>query len=488
MADYQKMKILAFTWNTQSLWISRGINDEIYTLTQEEEDELAKIENLREQRESQLSDYSLNGYFVSGLNMFSDASQMVKNATYAAYKSATTMAQSAGSGIAGYMRWSIYNASSFRRLLEMINNEKPDVVTISLVESAKPGDYLISHILPSAMKEINYFIQHRTRFIGGGVSSTKTGTGRGLRMAVFVRGNANFGNINVPSKSEGLKEYFTESYYNCSNSVMRGKGGICTYMNVPQFGRIAFIAFHLPHNAKTLIEHRVNDLPTYMDSVNRQGSINDVNKCFNDGIKELVINYQHKTPLNAVFVMGDLNYRIQAPSALKFAHYMLKSSFNPSWVYKNLDELNRETVNGNVHTFIEGIDGEGPSFRPTCKMSQGRDASNCETKKVFYKDVSNYTKNENVRKLGKVDLQMNRITRLEADKSDFKIEGCWNLGKYDQRVPSWCDRILYQVYGVDGKKSILSIECEQYNRYDEEGVISQSDHSGLFGIYNLTKI
>jgi hypothetical protein len=81
----------------------------------------------------------------------------------------------------------------------------------------------------------------------------------------------------------------------------------------------------------------------------------------------------------------------------------------------------------------EGVHNMGPSFNPTCKLFQGRESSNI-----------------------------------------------YNTGKYGQRTPSWCDRILYS------KPSDLIIMCTKYDRF-EYGNMNLSDHAAVIGEYIIKK-
>ena len=58
----------------------------------------------------------------------------------------------------------------------------------------------------------------------------------------------------------------------------------------------------------------------------------------------------------------------------------------------------------------------------------------------------------------------------------------WNTGKYNQRIPSWCDRILYTKFQDDGHQLI----CTYYDRFDHGTVMSKSDHAATIAIFELT--
>jgi hypothetical protein len=58
----------------------------------------------------------------------------------------------------------------------------------------------------------------------------------------------------------------------------------------------------------------------------------------------------------------------------------------------------------------------------------------------------------------------------------------WNTGKWDQRLPSWTDRILYGTT-LEGKGEII---CTHYNRFDRGDTMLLSDHAGVIGTYLIT--
>ena len=105
-------------------------------------------------------------------------------------------------------------------------------------------------------------------------------------------------------------------------------------------------------------------------------------------------------------------------------------------MYQQYDELRQQMKKNNIYSFCEGVNNSGPQFLPTCK--------------------------------------------LDKDRGENDI--IWKLGKYDQRNPSWCDRILYQTY----KNDTYNITCTKYDRFQSGQVMSDSDHAGVIGIYSLS--
>jgi hypothetical protein len=453
------LRIINFCWNTESLLIAKDPNGLEATLTTEDRRDLEENRQAQEEYAHQNPEEA-QSWYNSGVDLLKQAGGYI----------------SQGTGYVGNTMWSTFSyarellqADFLDNLTEFMREHNPHIVCITLNESAKPGDYLISHILPAVFLELGYTLQKRDRFIGVGVSTFKVGVSRGTRMGIFLRQGLQIGDKIVDRKVEGLKEFFDSSYYSCDN--FQGKGGLAIYMNHPNFGRIGFVGLHLPHNAKS-----IRDFRDTLDDVHRQDSINHVNTCYNGIVRNLV--YQSGSPLSAVFIMGDFNYRIQAPSAAKFTRYMMSEQFNPVFVYQTYDEMLKQTQKRNIYPFVEGIDGVGPQFRPTCKMTKGRSVESCSRtieSGIDYDD-------EEQRKSAKVDMSGMRIhQRIAADRDPEQIERCWNLGKYDQRVPSWCDRIVYQAFEVEGHQH--NVICQVYDRYDHEGTMTKSDHTGVYGLF-----
>lgn len=121
-------------------------------------------------------------------------------------------------------------------------------------------------------------------------------------------------------------------------------------------------------------------------------------------------------------VMGDLNFRVTGLDSVE----VCKKIKNNDFCFKINDELSKTGI---LDRFNEGVNNEGPNFPPTCKLFQMRS---------YYPD-----------------------------------EMIYNIGKFKQRTPSWCDRILYK-----------NLECESYKRYDEFE-IRLSDHASVISEFYL---
>lgn len=341
----------------------------------------------------------------------------------------------------------------YPKLAEFIIQNTPDIIVIGFQEDRYPGSYFHSHLLPEEMTKIGYGLVKRTKLMGVGVTTYKNSLKgdpheRGLRVSVYAKSHLipliekEEKEMRIAIGDDGQEEYL------CSSSLTRGKGATVSYLMLPGFGRLAFICCHLPFNARSLILER-----QHKNKMLRQNELNESNVCFNNIIESLVL---FKTPMPThVIYFGDFNYRMgDHRPASKVADLFNDNFENPGFIndlYKEYDELREQMRRKNIYDFLEGVNNQGPTFVPTCKMVKGRITSTC------------YDKENN--------------EGIQA----FEGTDCWKTGKQDQRVPSWCDRILYQKFGDDNHNLI----CTYYNRFDVGDVMSKSDHAGVLSMFEL---
>ena len=151
--------------------------------------------------------------------------------------------------------------------------------------------------------------------------------------------------------------------------------------------------------------------------------------------------------------MGDLNYRIFNIDNLAsiIIEEMIENNFDKNTLkkyYENYDELYLQMKKENIYSFQEGINNEGPMFQPTCKLSKTRN-KNCQ----------------------------------ETDNPDYKpTTDCWKIGNQSQRIPSWCDRILYKKTNQYDPRDLY---CIEYDVFDYNETMTKSDHKAVYGIYEL---
>jgi hypothetical protein len=340
-------------------------------------------------------------------------------------------------------------ADFFEQIKHQIQEaESPDLVVIGFQEDAFPGSYFHSHLLQDEMPKIGYDFIKRTKLKGVGVTTYKAIQNldlmtRGLRMSIYAKkGLSEIIHASEIDLRDNLG-YDGQLTYICSgfNQLTRGKGAIASYIIVPTVGTFAFVCTHLPYHAKSLIDSRENK-----DNMIRQDALSYSNVSYNDILRTFVKNV-HPNP-DYVFFFGDFNYRIQYPGkASGLADMIVQNNdgiplFND--LYQNYDEMLNQMKLGTIYGMLEGVNNEGPMFIPTCKLVKYRD--NC-------------------------------VTLTDIDSIDY-----YKIGKYDQRMPSWCDRILYYKYN---KQVMFNLECISYHNFDVGKIIAKSDHSAVIGIYSL---
>lgn len=213
----------------------------------------------------------------------------------------------------------------------------------------------------------------------------------------------------------------------------------------------------------------------------RLKSLKKQNECINKLMK--LINND-----DLQFIVGDLNYRvvksnpypIDSNNNSKLIYYT-----NPDQVLKKISSLLKDNnrkklkryiadhdeltlfkrVSIDLKKFEEGINDLGPQFMPTCKMMINRNPKECG---------ENINFDEKKRK-EKYVMKKNRKKILTTE------DECYKFGNINHRVPSWCDRIMYQ----SKYKNIITIKCLEYNSFNGIGFVTQSDHNPVYGIYEL---
>lgn len=340
----------------------------------------------------------------------------------------------------------------YPKLSQFILENSPDLVVIGFQEDRYPGSYFHSHLLPEEMPKIGYDLIKRTKLMGIGVTSYKGALKgdpfeRGLRLSIYGKKEL----VSIIEKEESEMRVAMgndgQSEYVCS--LFRGKGAVVSYIMLPGIGRLAFVCCHLPFNSKSLINERV-----YRNKMLRQNEINHSNICFNNIVENLIL-YKHPIPTHVIY-FGDFNYRISDPRpASEVANEINRNVNDISYfecLYINQDELKDQMNRRNIYEFQEGINNKGPLFMPTCKLLRGR----------------NPNISDNIYDHGQIPIG-----------TDY-----WNTGTHDQRVPSWCDRILYTKIGNQTTDN-NNLVCIYYNRFDVGMVMSKSDHAGVIGMFDL---
>lgn len=322
----------------------------------------------------------------------------------------------------------------FMKWISIIEEQDPDVIAIGFQEDRHPGSYYHSNFLPSEMSKYGYSLVKRTKMMGVGVTTAKgllDGDlfARGLRLSIYAKhklaDDIAYQEITMRKVigNDGQREY---TY----NPFTRAKGAVASYLILPKVGRIAFICCHLPFNSNSLITEREQG-----NSMLRQNALNDANVCFNGIIEQLVLNQDPKP--DHVIYFGDFNYRIHDYRKASIVSKLLLSGDEKIYSeFYTHDEMLEQMLKENIYMYKEGIDGNGPNFAPTCKMEKNRSV-------------------------------------YSIIPEDNKI--IWNVGRKQQRIPSWCDRILYSD----------EVKCLNYDRFDVGNAMSLSDHAAVIGLFQV---
>lgn len=316
-------------------------------------------------------------------------------------------------------------------LVEKAIASDSEILVFSLQESAKPGDYFLSHAVHKELGN-RYILLCRQKMIGvGKVSYTSLKRNwevkfRGVRIAVFVRldflENVELiGDTWIPCPG---RERFTH-----------GKGAVAVVVRLYEKHTIAFVNMHLPFDCTTL---KGSNLLRVEKGVSVQ------NHAFNSILEEVSRAYPF---VNYWLVMGDMNYRIfhrEGEINARKIHTVLQlSEEQRQQLYKLRDELKSSIDVGSLPPFEEGVDGNGPSFMPTAKMVHHRTAGNTSTESY-----------------------------------------CFGEGNHIN--PSWTDRILYSSSShLQGTKENTFLKCIAYNRFEEGKTMTLSDHSAIIGTFEL---
>lgn len=299
-----------------------------------------------------------------------------------------------------------------------------DVIVIGLQEDAINQSQLLNII---TNKFINFKLIKEEYLSGWGITTFKdfkdnfNYTPRGLKIGIFKKKKIKLDIHNIYTDKLTCPSIY--------DWLIKGKGAIAINIETDK-GLISFINMHLPFSSKTLVNLKL-----------RYKSMIWQVRCLNYFYEQITQKYKP----NWIFLFGDLNFRIQIRNE-KGANEIINTILNtPNSIYEFIaeaDELQLIFNYSNIFKyknlipyFYEGTHNIGPLFLPTSKLKKGRK--------------------------GKTTL------------SHYK------LGKNNQRVPSWCDRILYK-----NLNNSSFISCLRYERWDY-GNIKMSDHASVIGQYLL---
>lgn len=338
----------------------------------------------------------------------------------------------------------LYNgvyADFLPQLLLKIKESEADIVIFCFQEDVYPGNYF-KLLLDEELTTMNYEFYHAQRLLGVGKTTLKNlsnydVTMRGLSTIVYIKDLINF------EDNSPYEKYIPKFWY---TTLFRNKGGMCMYIT---FGdkTLAIINSHLQFDANNLTQSVIQQ-----DLMLRQDSLNKQNELFNELYRQFVLKMD--IPNLACIFVGDFNYRLVPIcnwSAARTSseifrllnHFYFENNNDDETLeekeeYKRMfrefciknDEYEQQRAKKNIYLLDEGVNNGGPLFPPTCKMNKNRAE-------------------------GKI------------------LISSYKHGKSDQRVPSWCDRILYK-----------NITCLEYDIFDV-GNIKLSDHLALIGIFEF---
>lgn len=241
---------------------------------------------------------------------------------------------------------------------------------------------------------------------------------RGVKIGVFSRIDLNIFITRVEAKEmvcPGIRNWITS-----------GKGGVAINLQTT-IGDITFLNMHLPFEKYSILnkgQYRKKEMLWQAE-------------CMSSLYEETIEYFKP----DYIILMGDLNFRnelLDEPNASTVAKKIFDRPAFIIELIENHDEL-RKLINKSylrkryVPILKEGVQNSGPIFLPTCKMAHNRE----------------------------------HIDKVK--------EKAYLLGFFDQRVPSWCDRILYKGY---------DLECLEYNRLDI-GNMNLSDHAAVMGVFSI---
>ena len=373
---------------------------------------------------------------------------------------------------------SCYIATFARYLVKYVESNQYHIAFIATQEDPKPGGNLHSDYLKKIFIESGYTLLPNAshRFIGIGKTTYTKKVMRGLRSSIYIRDD--FLNSNTIKASNDT--------CNCSSRLLRSKGGIAINLNISG-NNLLFINCHLPFNSKSLITHKGR----------RNSFIQKQTDCLNKIYQKFHTKFREK----AVILCGDLNYRIglnEYDSEDNLIDVFTNLTRDKLKIYFQKDELKKQLdiSEGGINIkYREGINNDGPiSFYPTCKLYKQKYSKYITSANEISCNSKNITSTNKKKKINKKienrsKCQLNTPNFSPTKKTSYTdMHKCYKFGKESQRAPSWCDRILYYTPNYENKgiaRDGTMITCSEYNSYDFSQIMAMSDHSAVFGTYNI---
>ena len=271
---------------------------------------------------------------------------------------------------------------------------------------------------------------------------------RGLRLAVLKRRDLKLEIINVE-----VNDMVCPSL---KNWITAGKGGVVINLHT-SIGKLTFLNIHLPFSSRSIIQDPEDKISYRHSAMMWQA------RCLRKLYENVIKAYQP----NYLFILGDLNFRVQIRTESGAAEIVQRLFTEPGYIKELIQEADELQLLFDYSKFVgtdsessqsssdeeideplvecqrapipllnEGIDNSGPQFLPTCKLQHGRKECNLKS---------------------------------------------YKLGQQNQRTPSWCDRILFKQFpNANGE-----LCCVLYDRW-EHGAMNLSDHAAVLGVYRIT--
>lgn len=377
-----------------------------------------------------------------------------------------------------YINMNTQYADCISIFCDKIYQLQPTIIIISFQEDAFPGSYVHSHVLPREMNLIGYSLIKRAKMQGIGATSKKTYKARGLRTSLYVKSEIardiiTYEKNHIYYNSEIYRGYAdecilkldSEKWYDSqryeqeeyTNSIFRNKGAIAIYLSLPLIGHFVFINCHLPFFSHRLFHNIVSNDREHQKHLLKQNLMyNNIYKKFvlkrDDIGNPAQFNINRPIP-EYIFLMGDLNYRIRCQISNDISSpidFIDRMNIDINFLYEMYtlyDEYKNQRDKKLIYHMNEGINNSGPLFRPTAKMSKPRNSND------YY------------------------------DNGIMRNYGGYRIGKYAQRYPSWCDRILHMILKKNCK---YNINCIEYDILYKSGIMDSSDHNAIYGFYNIS--
>ncbi len=381
---------------------------------------------------------------------------------------------------------------------KIINSDRNyDLVVIGLQEDAIRDSPLLaddSSIIVNSLEK-KYQLIKLVTLNGWGITTYKAlkeewdYRPRGLRLAIFKRHDLELDITDVESKEmvcPGIRDWITA-----------GKGGVAVSIHT-SVGKIAFLNIHLPFSSRSIIQDPVQKISRRHDAVMWQA--NCLRKLYENTVNTFNPDY--------IFVLGDLNFRVQIRTESGAAEITQRIFEDPDYIkelIKEADELQLLLDYSRYGGVLANPEDSPPEEQSPDKGSSpagakphtvyARGSSSAGAKPRIAEESADgsppyeqgTTKqpapvpilNEGVNNSGPLFLPTCKL-RQGRDDVQCGIDS-YRLGQEDQRTPSWCDRILFKQ--LDGCRGELS--CILYDRWDY-GTMNLSDHASVVGVYCIT--